>query len=193
MLSRFPITLRHPHTNDTFLLGTRRWHVSRGFGEVQIKVNEQYRFTLITAHLKSRRSVAQADESEVRLAEAKLLRQKLDACLRAEPRANVAVLGDLNDTKDSVVVRTLVGRGTMKLTDTRPAEQDSAEPHSRRPVTWTHFYAASDTYSRIDYILLSPGMAKEWIPDETRIPRVPDWGLASDHRLLVAAFTAQDK
>ena len=29
-----------------------------------------------------------------------------------------------------------------------------------RNITWTHYYGAEDTYSRIDYILLSPGMAK---------------------------------
>src|ERR1017187_9412557 len=31
VLSKFPIVARHPHTNDEFLLGSRRFRVSRGF------------------------------------------------------------------------------------------------------------------------------------------------------------------
>lgn len=199
VLSRFPFTLQYPHTNDTFLLGGRRLHVSRGFGEVEVQVKDGYRFTLITAHLKSRRSVPQEDESEIRFAEAKLLRQKVDARLAAEPNVNLIVLGDFNDTKDSLPVRTIVGGGTSKLTDTRPAElapsaQRNLHPETdSRPVTWTHYYAQNDTYSRIDYILLSPGMAKEWIPEQSGIPRLLDWGLASDHRLVLAAFMTEDR
>ena len=101
ILSRFPFTARRPHTDDSFLLSGRRFRVSRGFAEVDIQVNTNYSFTLITAHLKSKRAVAQADEAELRLEEAKLLREKVDACLAANPNANLVVLGDFNDTKDS--------------------------------------------------------------------------------------------
>src|SRR5262249_4179471 len=34
VLSRFPITARQPHTNDSYLLLGRRFRVSRGFAEV---------------------------------------------------------------------------------------------------------------------------------------------------------------
>ena len=37
VLSRFPIVARRPHTNDGFLLYGRRYHVSRGFAEVDIQ------------------------------------------------------------------------------------------------------------------------------------------------------------
>jgi endonuclease/exonuclease/phosphatase family metal-dependent hydrolase len=198
IVSRFPFTAIGPHTNEVFLLDGRRRRVSRGFGEVKVKVSEDYAFTLFTAHLKSRRAIPEADESEIRFAEAKLLREAIEARLGAEPAANVIVLGDLNDTKDSVVVRTIIGGRQTRLLDTRPAEQDT-RPHdaaassNARDVTWTHFFAQSDTYSRIDYILLSSGMAREWVADQTRIVSTPDWGLASDHRLLVATITAADQ
>jgi endonuclease/exonuclease/phosphatase family metal-dependent hydrolase len=55
VLSKFPIVARRPHTNDNFLLNGRRFSVSRGFAEMDIRVNPTYTFTLITAHLKSRR------------------------------------------------------------------------------------------------------------------------------------------
>jgi endonuclease/exonuclease/phosphatase family metal-dependent hydrolase len=41
----------------------------------------------------------------------------------------------------------------------------------------------------VDYILLSHAMARHLDPAETRVLALPDWGLASDHRPLVATFT----
>ena len=206
ILSRFPVTRRRAHTNDAFLLFGRRFRVSRGFLEADFQVNERYSFTLLTAHLKSRRPVPEADETEWREQEALLLRSKLEARLQAQPNANIVVLGDFNDQRDSLAVRALLGRGKLALTDTRPAERTAcqlpgpprtAQPATRartepRAITWTHYYAKEDAYSRIDYLLLSRGMAREWNPAETYIPAIPTWGSGSDHRPLVAAFTAED-
>ncbi|HEX4646580.1 MAG TPA: endonuclease/exonuclease/phosphatase family protein, partial [Verrucomicrobiae bacterium] len=144
--------------------------------------------------------IAEADEADLRLEEAKLLRKIVDADLAANPSLNLIVLGDFNDLHDSQPLKTVLGgRGKKGLLDTRPAERNGdAEPPSDhrlgpRKITWTHFYAPEDTYSRIDYILLSRGMALEWAPDETYVLALPNWGLASDHRPLVAAFYAEDK
>ena len=68
VLSKLPIVARHPHTNDFFLLDGRRFRVSRGFAEVDIQAATNFTFTLIAAHLKSRRPVPEADEAELRLA-----------------------------------------------------------------------------------------------------------------------------
>jgi len=199
ILSRFPITARHPQTNDFFLLTGRRFQVSRGFAEVDIQVNDHYTFTLISAHLKSKRTVAEADEADLRLEEAKILREKIDALLAVKPNLNLIVLGDFNDLRDSQPVKTIIGRGKKALVDTRPAERNGdrqpAFDHrlAARAITWTHFYAKEDLYSRMDYICLSQGMAREWEPNETYVLASPDWGVASDHRPLVAAFTAEDK
>src|SRR5688572_14172135 len=59
VLSRFPIIARRSHTNESYLLYGRRFHVGRAFLEVDIQPNAQYTFTLITTHLKSRRQVAE--------------------------------------------------------------------------------------------------------------------------------------
>ena len=123
VLSRFPFAARRSHTNDSFLLGGRRFRVGRGFAEVEVSVNTNYSFTLITAHLKSKRAIAQADEADLRLEEAKLLREKIDARLAAEPNVNLVVLGDFNDSKDSPSTKAVIGRGKHKLIDTRPAER----------------------------------------------------------------------
>ena len=195
ILSKFPFTARRPHTDASFLLSGRRFRVSRGFGEVDIQVNPSYSFTLIAAHLKSKRAVAQADEAEMRLEEAKLLRETVDARLAANPKANLIVLGDFNDTKDSASTKAVIGRGKQKLVDTRPAERNGDNPPGREPrnVAWTHYFGKEDSYSRIDYILLSPGMAREWLASETYVLTLPNWGVGSDHRPILATFDAEDR
>ena len=59
--------------------------------------------------------------------------------------------------------------------------------------TWSQFNGKEDTYSRIDYLLLSPGMAREWVTDETYVLTLPNWATGSDHRPLVATFAMVDK
>jgi endonuclease/exonuclease/phosphatase family metal-dependent hydrolase len=200
VLSKFPIVARQSHTNASFLLSGKRFRVSRGFTDVDIKVNDHYQFTLLGAHLKSRRPVPDADEADMRLEEAKLLREIVDQKLAANPKANLVVLGDLNDTYNTKAIKEIVGTGKHRLVDTRPAERNGDNQpnptnprYSPRNITWTHYYGVEDSYSRIDYLMLSPGMAREWIQDETYIPTMANWGQGSDHRPLVATFEATDK
>jgi endonuclease/exonuclease/phosphatase family metal-dependent hydrolase len=200
VLSKFPIVAHRSHTNANFLLNGRRFQVSRGFTEVDIKVNDKYQFTLLGAHLKSRRQIADADEAELRLEEAKILRGIVDKHLAANPDVNLVVLGDFNDTYNTKGVKEIVGTGKNRLVDTRPAEQNGdnlpnpANPrYFPRNESWTHYYGVEDSYSRIDYIMLSPGMAREWVKDQSYIPVIPNWGQASDHRPVLATFETTDK
>ncbi len=199
VMSRFPIVRKRPHVEERYVVFGKALHVSRGFAEVEIRVDDRYSFTLFNAHLKSRRPVRIADQADMRLEEARVLRRLLDERLREDPSANIVVVGDLNDTKDSKPVRALIGRGRSKLTDTRPVERNgdtepSANPrYDPRHVAWTYHYGREDSYQRIDYILLSSGMAREWEPGETYVQTHPNWGVGSDHRLVIAGFEAADK
>jgi endonuclease/exonuclease/phosphatase family metal-dependent hydrolase len=199
VLGRFPIIARRPHTNESFLLEGRRFQVSRGFAEMEIQVTPKYKFTLIAAHLKSRRPDPAADEEEWRYQEAMALRRVIDARLADDPGQNLVVLGDFNDVKDSKPLRTIMGRGRTRLFDTRPAERNGDDPasaqsgHESRNITWTHYYDKTDEYSRIDYILVSHAMQHEWLPAETYVLSLPNWGVASDHRAVVAGFLAEDR
>ena len=199
LLSRFPFRARHSHSQDGFLLNGRRFRLTRGIVEVDVQVRDNYWFTLFVVHLKSKVPTPEADEADLREQEALVLREKIDARLRANPEMNLAVVGDLNDLRNSRPVRAVLGRGKYALVDTRPAEKNGdpvfqgAARTSGRAVTWTHFYSKEDTYSRLDYILLSKGMAREWEPAGTYVLSEPNWGMASDHRPVVASFTTRDR
>ena len=199
LLSTFPITARRPHTTESYLLNGRRMHVSRGFLEADIKTPTGYTFTVFVAHLKSRRQVAEADESEMREQEAHILRAKIDARMKADPRGNIVVIGDLNDTKATKSTRAVIGRGNGTLTDTRPAERNGDTVNPKNPrwdpsnITWTHFYGKEDSYSRIDYILVNRAMAAEWNRDGSYVFTTANWGLASDHRPVIAEFRTRDE
>jgi len=194
ILSKLPIVARRPHTNDFFLLDGRRFQVKRGFAELDLQAGTNFTFTLIAAHLKSRLVTPEADEAEERLGEARVLRGLIDARLAREPNAKLIVLGDFNDHPDADPVKEIIGRGKTKLIDTRPIEHNGdtarAEPpyFEPRDIAWTYFYGKTDSYERIDYILISNGLLKQWVKQDTGIPFVPNWGLGSDHRPIVAEF-----
>jgi len=199
VLSRFPILARRPHSRENFLLRGRRFQISRGFAEVDIRIHPQYTLTVITAHLKSRRQIPEADEAELREQEALRLREIINARLTANPAANLVVLGDFNDVKSSRSTKILVGSGSLALIDTRPAERNGDTLKSTIPgfdprnVTWTYFYGKEDAYERIDYILISRGLAREWDTSGTYVLSLPNWGVGSDHRPVVASFFTQDR
>lgn len=191
VLSRFPIVNRFAHTQDGFVLHGRRFRVSRGFSQLVIEVNPDYRFTLLNAHLKSRRPILEADETELREQEALVLRAKIDAILAAEPRARLIVAGDFNNYPSSISTRSIIGRGKKALIDTRPSERNGDSiGMTDRTIAWTYYYAKEDTYSRVDYILLSPAFAKDWLRNGTHVLAFPNWGGASDHRPILARFLA---
>ena len=85
------------------------------------------------------------------------------------------------------------------MIDTRPAERNGELPlayigaTAPRNVTWTYYFGKDDTYSRVDYLLLSHGMAREWQTNATYVLALPGWGVASDHRPIIAGFVARDQ
>lgn len=194
LISRFPLRTVRGHTNDSFLLAGRRLRTSRGFLEADVEVPGGRVLTVFVAHLKSRRTSAEANEADWRREEARILREKVDARLASDPGALIAVLGDLNDVKNSETIRVLLGKGRDRLVDTRPSESNGDTgftPNPRwepRTVTWTHYYGLEDSYSRVDYLLLHPKLEGMWDRSRSRIVVVPDWGQASDHRPLVVTL-----
>ena len=186
-LSKHPIRAARHHTKESFLYKGRRFHVSRGFGEIEIEF-EKKPIVFLAAHLKSKRQIAEADQEELRIEEAKLLREKIDGFLRQNPNGNLIVLGDLNDGVGTRTHSTIIGRGAARLFDTGPNERNGdslPNPNPRyepRRIIWTHYYAKEETYSRIDYILISRSLQSSYRPDQSFVLSLKDWGAASDHR-----------
>ena len=200
VLSRFPFAARKSHLNVQYALDRQRFRVSRGFGEVTIRVNDTYKFTLLNAHLKSKRPVPKASQAEMRLSEARELRRIIEERLKADTNANLMVVGDLNDTQDQPAIRTLLGSKAPKLVDLRPCERNGDRaPHQQsakfipRRVAWTSFYWKEGSYSRFDYLIASTGMNRELRREGTFVQAMADWGLASDHRLVVSEFFAEER
>ncbi len=195
VLSRFPITARRPHTNEVFLLDGHRFFVRRGFAEIDIRVSTNYQFTLLAAHLKSKRQSVTADEATLRLHEARLLRRTVDALLNSKPDINLIVLGDFNDIDDSRPLKLILGHhGSRALFDTCPRELGGlASSSMAKSATWTYHYDREKSFSRFDYILLSGGMKCEWLEESTRILARSDWRKASDHRPIIASFATENR
>ena len=130
----------------------------------------------------------------MRLAEARALRRIVAEKLTANPKANVLVVGDMNDRPNAAPIRELIGRRKPRLVDLRPFERrEQGLGAGPRRVTWTSFFRTEDSFSRFDYILASGGMAREMDRRGTYVHAMAGWGLASDHRPVVARFMAEDR
>lgn len=182
VVSRFPIVSRQNITNETYSIGTNTVPVQRGFLSVDFQVNENYRFRIVTAHLKSKR-FSVLGQTEMRRNEGRLLNKNIRHFLDKDTNLNVLVVGDLNDTPKSAAIREVMGKPEV-LVDLHPADVYGD--------TWTHIFYPEESYERIDYALCSPGMAREAVSNKCHIVRDRLTYKASDHRPLVSVFRAQD-
>ena len=184
VLSRFPIVERQSHTDDTYTIGPTQFPVMRGFIDIGIEVNPQYRLRLMVAHLKSKvfHSFGQA---EMRRNEARLLNNHVRDALKDNPDANLLVVGDFNDDPTSAALREIrTYKHDTLLFDLRPTDTVGD--------AWTH-RENDDNYHRIDYMLASRGLLPEMVTGKCFAVRSADLLRASDHRPIVATFVASDR
>ncbi len=181
LLSRFPITATAKPAETDFQLQGRTFDINRGILDATIEARgKPYRF--IGVHLKSKRPIENADQEEMRIHEARLLRRHVDTILEADGEARLVVNGDFNDTRPTKTFKTVTGSyndphylTALPLKDTRG--------HA-----WTHHWALHDIYSRIDFITVSRALRSEVDFQASHIIDDPDWSKASDHRPLIAIF-----
>lgn len=182
LVSRFPIVSRQNITNETYSIGTNTVPVQRGFLSVDVQVNDNYRFRIVTAHLKSKR-FSTLGQTEMRRNEARLLNKNVRHFMDEQTNLNLLVVGDLNDTPKSAAIREAIGKPEV-LVDLHPKDVYGD--------TWTHLFYPEESYERIDYALCSPAMAREAVSNKCHIVRDVLTYKASDHRPLVSVFRAQD-
>ncbi len=184
LLSRFPIVASHSVTNETYLLDGKPMPVQRGFLDVLVKVNDSYSFRAIVVHLKSKRTVDYGDQAAMRLGEARLLRGHIGKILKKAPAQNLIAMGDFNDTPDSEPIRVVIGDAPFQLFALHPLDSTGSDG--------THLWRARNQFSRIDYLVVSPGMSNEYVEGSAHIADVTGWKAASDHRLLYGRFYDRD-
>lgn len=182
-LSRAPITHSVAHNEMSFLLYGRRTMVSRGFLETRIQASPNLELIVINAHLKSKRSSSLGDHATIRRKEAVLLLKLSQKLARDHPSIPQIILGDLNDTPDSVPLRIITQTNHLQFVDLAPMAVSS---NSR--AKWTYFYSKDDTYSRIDYILVDSRIRDRLVASQTYVLDTFESHIASDHRPVVATL-----
>ena len=91
----------------------------------------------------------------------------LDRILETSPEANLMLFGDLNDTKNEYPIRQIIGlRGT-------PSYMMDLWLRDSRDERWTYYWKTADEYSRIDYLLVSPGLVREVVTEKCGIDDSP--------------------
>jgi endonuclease/exonuclease/phosphatase family metal-dependent hydrolase len=184
LLSRFPIVEQRSRTNDTYQLDGHAMRVSRGILDVRIQVSPTYSFRAIVVHLKSKRQTDEGDQAVMRREEARLVRRHVEQILQRDPNENVVVMGDFNDSTNSEAIQTITGTNSHRLF--------ALHPRDRKGYDTTHFWKAKREFSRLDYLILSPGMSNEFITGTAQIVDPPRWLDASDHRPVAASFHIGD-
>lgn len=177
VLSRLPFKSVRRHVRVPVKFLGQEDVVKRGVLEVTVEAPGG-ELTVFVIHLKSRRTERPDDPGGAaqRQAEAEAVRNLVLARFPDPARARYIVCGDWNDTRASRPVRALTRRGETIVGEILEAADSRGE-------TWTHVYRREDSYSRIDYLMVSPGL-KPAVGDRgrARIHDGPGVREASDHR-----------
>ena len=181
LLSRFPIISTSKPAETDFRLQGRTFSINRGILDATIEAHgKPYR--LLGVHFKSKRPIQEADQEELRVHEARLLRRHVDVLLKEDPDARLVVYGDVNDTRPTRTFKTITGSYNDPGYLTALPLKDS------RGHAWTHHWAPHDIYSRIDFITVSRALRPEVDFKNSHLLDPPEWDKASDHRALLAIF-----
>jgi endonuclease/exonuclease/phosphatase family metal-dependent hydrolase len=179
LLSRFPITSTAKPAEVEFQMRGQSYAINRGILDATIAARgKNYRF--LGVHLKSKRTVDDFDQEEMRIHEARLLRRHVDSILASDPQSRLVVYGDFNDTRPTKAFKAVTG----SYND--PGYLTAIPFKDRQGDAWTHHWAPHDIYSRIDFVLVSRALRPEVDFRGSHIVDDPDWSKASDHRPLLA-------
>lgn len=185
VLSRQPLVAVREHRELTFSYRGGAERVRRGVLEVRITAAGG-ELTCFIVHLKSRYTERPDDPGAVayRAGEAVAVRDRILEVFPEPAAARFLILGDFNDAPRSRAVRAMLRRGRRELSRL----VDVADSRGER---WTHHYRRDDAYSRVDHILVSPGLAGAVVGHSGRIHDGPGVREASDHRPVVVTLALE--
>ena len=178
VLSRIPFVEVIPHNDLDFPYLDGREQVKRGLLEVRFET-ANIPWAFFTLHLKSKWTEHAEDPqaNRRRVGEAHAIRDRIRHQFPEGEGGLFVVAGDFNDTRDTATLRRFLQVSDRTITEMLEAVDSRGE-------RWTQHFARRDLYSRIDYLLVSPAMMPQVVPESARIVDSPNWRTASDHRML---------
>jgi endonuclease/exonuclease/phosphatase family metal-dependent hydrolase len=187
ILSRRPLKRITTHADLQFAYFGARENVKRGLLEATIETAAG-EVTIFAVHLKSRFTDRLDDPQSGlrREGEATAVRDLVLQEFPAPAGARFLILGDCNDGKTSRTLARLQRRGGTEIAVLLPAADSRGE-------VWSHAYRKEETYSRVDQILVSPGLMPRVRNGAARIHDGEGVPEASDHRPLVVTLTLDEK
>ena len=182
VLSRLPFAQVGHHDRVPVRYLNEPGFVRRGVLEVAFALGGG-EVTLFVVHLKSRYTERRDDPDAAaeRAAEAVAVRDLVLERFPDPAAAQFMIVGDFNDSRENRPLRAMTMRGRTTIARILSAEDDRGD-------AWTLRYRGNETYSRFDFILVSPGLEAFARSLESRVvdaPRVRD---ASDHRPVVVTM-----
>jgi endonuclease/exonuclease/phosphatase family metal-dependent hydrolase len=176
ILSRRPLVSVVTHDDLTFKYFGAPETVKRGLLEATI-TTAAGDLVLFALHLKSRFTERPDDPLSAlrRAGEATAIRDRILRRFPTPGTVRFIVLGDCNDSRTSRPLAFLQKRGRTDIA-TLLAGADS------RGEVWSHAFRREETYSRVDQILVSPGLLPAVRDGVARIYDGPGVREASDHR-----------
>ena len=152
LLSRRPLKAVTTHADLAFTYFGAKENVKRGLLEGTVATAEGD-VTIFAVHLKSRFTDRPDDVMSAlrRTAEAAAIRDRVLQRFPRPAESRFVLLGDCNDGKASKPLERLRTRGKTVVAELLPAVDSRGE-------SWTHAFRRDDTYTRVDHILVSPGL-----------------------------------
>lgn len=182
VLSQRPLLAVVTHDDLSFPYLGGRETVKRALLEATIETDAGA-VTVFALHLKSRFTERSDDplSAQRRAAEATAIRDRILRRFPAPTTARFVVLGDCNDHRTSRTLAFLQRRGRTEIAVLLAAADSRGE-------VWSHAFRREETYSRVDHILVSPGLRPSVVAGAARIYDGPGVGAASDHRPIVVVL-----
>jgi len=144
---------------------------------VRVVMESDHLLDIYVAHFKSKLdSLDDPNSAKRRLAEAIATGEIIAEARRRNPDVPAVLVGDLNDTPDSAVLRAIHDSGLVDV---------HAHLHEDHRIT----YLRHPYRSTIDYILADRQMARHLVPGSALVPHDQKLISGSDHASVVAAFT----
>ncbi len=177
VLSRLPFARVITHDRLDFTFDGESEQVRRGLLEVGFET-DGVPWTLFVVHLKSRWTIRRSDPlaRKQRAGEAQACRDLIRRSFPDPQADNYLIVGDFNDSRESAPLRRFLEVSGRELAQMVEAVDSRGE-------AWTFHYRKRDLYERVDFLLVSPALARRVVEGSAQIiDLMPATDEASDHR-----------